>query len=373
MARLGVNGRELSVAGIELTGNVELVALRPGVFILMIMNRNLRVVLSPTETLQPGSVRGWTIWAILVLLAAAAPTAPASENTPRLPFAQWAEVPAEGQLVFGTLYQQSEAYYIWAGNQRHNITTRDDGENYGIDIRQGYFTFDYGLTERWAADLDVGATTVGWRSFNPGASVSETTGLMDVTLGVRYQIFNEGKTNADWLPHWLPTLTFRAAGIVPGGYDRHLAFAPGDHSAAIEPSLLFRKHIGWQGFGLWGDVLYRWMHTTGTDQYIAAVGLFQQIGGWELDVGYRHLQATSGENIVLTPGGQNPYWANITYPVDVREISESVDAGFSYTTRRHIRWGFHARKTLDGSNTDSKLWLGGYVDIPFDHLFGRGK
>jgi hypothetical protein len=50
-----------------------------------------------------------------------------------------------------------------------------------------------------------------------------------------------------------------------------------------------------------------------------------------------------------------------------------MQAGFSYTTRRHIRWAFHAQKTFDGRNTDSALWLGGSVDIPFDHLFGRGK
>ena len=280
-----------------------------------------------------------------------------------------------GQLVFGTLYEQSEAYYIWAGSQRHNITIHTtDGESYGIDIRQGYFTFDYGLTERWAARiLDIGATTVGWRSFDPGGGVQQTTGSMDSTLGVRYQIFNEATENAPWLPAWFPTLTFRAAGILPGSYNRHLAFDPGNHSAAIEPSLLLRKHVGWPGFGVWGDALYRWMHTNGNDQYVAALGVFQQIKGWELDVGYRHLQSTSGTDIGLQPGANSPPpWSGITYLTDVREISESMDAGFSYTTHRHIRWAFHARKTFDGRNTDSALWLGGSVDIPFDHLFGRG-
>ena len=45
---------------------------------------------------------------------------------------------------------------------------RIGGENYGIDVRQGYFTFDYGITEKWAADLNIGATTVGWRPFDSG-------------------------------------------------------------------------------------------------------------------------------------------------------------------------------------------------------------
>jgi hypothetical protein len=243
--------------------------------------------------------------------------------------------------------------------------TRVDGENYGIDVRQGYFTFNYGITKKWAADLNLGATTVGWRPFD-GGGIQKTTGVMDPTFGVRYQIFNETDSNA---PSWLPTLTFRAGAIVPGVYDRHVAFAPGNHGVAIEPSILFRKHLGWEGFGIWGDVLYRWEHTIGADQYIAAAGVFQQIKGWELDLGYRHLQTLSGEDIVLGPrtAGQSSTYNSITYPVDVREISDSLDMGFSYTTpKRHFRWGFHARKTYDGSNTDSALWLGASLDIPLD-------
>ena len=337
------------------------------------MNKNVAFELKLFGRMMPALGRRSMAVAGLALLAAAAQTALASEDEPRRPFAQWADVPAEGQLVLGTLYEQSEAYYIWAGGQRHNITIHaSNGESYGIDVRQGYFTLDYGLTERWAADLDFGGTTVGWRSFDPRGGVQQTTGVMDPTLGVRYQIFNEGKENAVWLPKWLPTLTFRAAGIVPGDFDRYIAFAPGNHSAAIEPSLLFRKHVGWPGLGVWGDLLYRWEHTNGTDQYITAGGLFQRIRGWELDAGLRHLQSTSGTDITRAPGG-GPPWSGITYLADVREISDSVDAGFSYTTRQHIRLGFHARKTFDGRNTDSALWLGGWIDIPFDHLFGRGK
>ena len=247
--------------------------------------------------------------------------------------------------------------------------TRIGGENYGIDVRQGYFTFDYGITEKWAADLNLGATTVGWRPFDNG-NIQKTTGLMDTTLGVRYQIFNE--TNNDTGCPWLPTLTFRAGAIVPGVYDRLLAFAPGNHGVAIEPSILFREHIGWPGFGVWGDLLYRWEHTIGADQYIAAVGFFQQIKGWELDAGYRHLQTLSGEDIVLgsgqtAPGAYNTSHSAIYYATDVREISDSIDAGFSYTTsKRHWKYGFHCRKTFDGSNTDSAFWLGASLDIPLD-------
>ncbi|HYA79239.1 MAG TPA: hypothetical protein VED19_01865 [Candidatus Nitrosopolaris sp.] len=309
-------------------------------------------------------VSGLTV-AWLVVWGSATATQ-ASEDEPRRPFAEWADVPLPGQLIFGTLYEQSEAYHVWEmGNDRMPANFRTGDENYGIDVRQGYFTFDYGITEKWAADLNIGATTVGWRPFDNG-NIQKTTGLMDTTFGVRYQIFNETNNDTGW--PWLPTLTFRAGAIVPGVYDRHVAFAPGDHGVAIEPSILLREHVGWPGFGVWGDVLYRWEHTIGADQYIVAAGIFQQIKGWELDAGCRHLQTISGEDIVLGPPtpGQSSTYQSITYPTDVRENSDSFDAGFSYTTsKKHWRYGFHCRKTFDGSNTDSAFWLGAYVDIPF--------
>ncbi|HWV98351.1 MAG TPA: hypothetical protein VNZ64_01540 [Candidatus Acidoferrum sp.] len=317
--------------------------------------------LKKVEAEIPGRTGGRTTLAALLCLLAAASALLASENAPRRPFAQWADVPPPGQLVAGAFYEQSEAYYIWAGNTRHNITLKTpDGESYGIDIRQGYFTLDYGLTEKWAADINFGATTVGWRSFDPNGGIQKTTGLMDTAFGVRYQIFNEKQQPSPWLP----TLTFRAGAILPGSYSRSIPFAPGNHSATIEPSLLLRKHFGWSGLGVWGDAWYRWNHTISTDQYMASIGLFQEIGHWELDAGYRHQQATSGEDIILV-GSQVPY-DGISYKSDVKEVSDAIEAGFSYrTVKRQVRYGFHARKTFDGRNTDSKLWLGAYIDIPF--------
>ena len=126
----------------------------------------------------------------LAALLALAQNLVASEDEPRRPFAEWADVPQQGQLIFGTLYEQSEAYHVWEmGNNRMPANYRTDDENYGIDVRQGYFTFDYGITEKWAADLNLGATTVGWRPFDNG-NIQKTTGVIDPTFGVRYQIFN---------------------------------------------------------------------------------------------------------------------------------------------------------------------------------------
>jgi len=283
--------------------------------------------------------------------------AQASENVPHAPFAQWATLPARGQLEVGAFYQESEAYYFWDADRRYKADWRQKGEHYGIDVNQGYLTFQYGITERWAADLAVGYTTAGWRYFSNvstnGASES-TTGLMDIALGVRYQLLEEACDS------WQPTLTFRAGAVLPGSFDEHFPFAPGVSSAAIEPELLLRKHFGWQGFGAYADGLFRWNKTSANDQYIVSLGFFQEFKGWELNAGYRHLQSICGDNISYDPATRF-----IDYPRAVRENNDSIEAGFSYTTpKRQIRWSFYSRTVSDGANTDKKFWIGGGVTVP---------
>jgi hypothetical protein len=79
-------------------------------------------------------------------------------------------------------------------------------------------------------------------------------------------------------------------------------------------------------------------------------------------VGYRHMQTISGGNIQYDPA--NPQ--DLYYPRAPREINDSIEAGFSYTTStRHWRYGFHTRTIFDGSNTDRKFWIGASIDIPF--------
>jgi hypothetical protein len=291
----------------------------------------------------------------ILLLASGTIGNRASENVPHRPFAYWADVPNAGQFIAGLVYEESEAYRIWTGNKMRTITVRASGESYGIDINQGYLTLQYGLTKKWSMDLSIGATTMGTRSFSPNNSITSTTGLMDWSAGVRYQLFNESEED----PSWIPTLTFRAGAVLPGTYNQGIAFAPGERSAGIEPEFLIRKHFGWTGLGAYADALYRWNRTTGNDQYFTVIGLFQQIKGWELDAGYRHFQTISGRDITLNNDG------SIDYPRDVREISDSIEAGFSYTTRKHqIRYGFHTRTVFDGSNTDKKFWIGASFDIP---------
>jgi hypothetical protein len=289
---------------------------------------------------------------VLFLTAAFVHRSKASENVPYRPFAQWADVLNKGQFVVGAVYEQSDSYDIWASGQRHDAP---EGASAAVHINQGFFALQYGVTMKWTIDFNIGVTRETWQDF-AGNNPETTTGLMDWSVGARYQIFNEAQAHSKWVP----TLTFRAGGVLPGSYDQHIPFSPGLRSASIQPELLLRKHFAWPGFGCYGDALYRWNHTTGNDQYIIALGFFQQFSQWELDLGWRHLQTLSGHDIVFLPDN------TVSYPRDPRENYDSLEAGFSYTTsKKHFRYGAHIRSILDGNNTDDKFWFGFSVDFPF--------
>jgi hypothetical protein len=309
-----------------------------------------------SKLISPRCLHGWAYSALpaaCVLLGLLQSFA--SETLPRKPFAEWADVPAERQFNIRFSYVEGEAYHVWYGREQKNISVKKQGEEYGIDPMYGVIAMEYGLTPRWTADLNVGYGTVGTRSYNPGAGSQSTSGILDVNLGVRYQIFHE----SDAQP-WLPTFAFRAGGILPGTYNKRFPFAPGSHSAAIEPSIYVKKHFGWTGFGAYGEASYRWMRTSGDDQYTAAVGFFQEICSWNFNAGYRHFQQISGDDLLPVPVG-----TPISYSPQVREISDAMEAGFSYTTTQRWKWGFYTTKIFDGSNTDSRFLISGYLEIPF--------
>jgi hypothetical protein len=276
------------------------------------------------------------------------------ENVPRKPFAQWADIPTPKQFIVTPWFMEGEAYHIWRGSKRENINYIQRNEDYGIDYTQGIIALQYGIAEKWAADLALGYTTVGTRSFDINGEPRSTSGLMDIPLGVRYQVWTENLEDGSWQP----TLTLRAGGILPGIFKRDFPFAPGMRSAAIEPSVLVKKHFGWEGFGAYADVLFRWNRTTGRDQYIVATGFMQDISRWTFNVGYRHLQTLSGDSI-------QGAGIVINYSPEIRENSHAIEAGFNYCTKKQqINLGFHTRKVLDGVNTASTLWMGVYADFP---------
>lgn len=276
------------------------------------------------------------------------------ENIPQKPFAQAAYLPEPKQFVISPWYNYSEFFNIWRGTKRESIEVNPGADSHGFDQNNGIVSVEYGIAPRWAADVTIGYTSVATRSFTPDGSVQKTSGLMDTTFGLRYQAFNEKTADS----HWVPTLTFRAGGIYRGTYDLDFPFAPGSGSVGIEVSMAAQKSFGWEGFGAFGNMGYRWMRSGGNDQWFAETGFFQHIKRFTLNLGYRHFANTSGDDI----GGSG---TSITYSRFVKEIAEQIEGGVGYTTpKRGINYQIYLRKTVDGRNTGSALTFGLYADFP---------
>ena len=79
---------------------------------------------------------------------ACAPVLCVTENVPHAPLGQWASVPEHGQLVVGPACQESRDCHFQAGDDRHTVDWRNEGEQHGRDINEGWLSLPRSLTKR---------------------------------------------------------------------------------------------------------------------------------------------------------------------------------------------------------------------------------
>src|SRR5262249_8808361 len=141
-------------------------------------------------------------------------------------------VPDKDQLIVTPWYAYSVFRKVWIGENKTSIEIfpKDDCE-----LNDGMLRLDYGVTERLALDLNMGATSVATRAWNPNNTPQSTAGLIDTQLGVRYRLLDGLATNADW---YVPTLTARVGGIIKGNYIINFPMAPGDGASGFELDML---------------------------------------------------------------------------------------------------------------------------------------
>ncbi|KAB2663676.1 MAG: hypothetical protein DVB31_10595 [Verrucomicrobia bacterium] len=203
--------------------------------------------------------------------------------------------------------------------------------------------------------ITLGYTSAATRSSSKTPDlVTNTSGRSDTVFGIRYEAARESEDHSGYMPD----IVLRAGGIYAGSYDKEFQFAPGSGSVGIEPSVVALKHFGWEGFGAYSHLGYRYMRSGGHDQWFAAIGAQQEIGRWTLNLGYRHFANTAGVDI----GGTPP---NITYSRQIMEIAEQLEGGFGYRDRGGRLYQFYLRKTIDGNNTSGALEFGAYASFAF--------
>ena len=256
-----------------------------------------------------------------------------------------AYLPIEGRFSLSGSYVFETFDEFWMGRKKARLP--DDIHQHTVSVG-----LEYGLLDDVALDLTLGYT----RSSFSGAD--DIDGLNDTTLGVRWRMLDEFRSDVSYLP----TLTLRLGGIIEGSYDTITTGAPhspGDGASGVETSLLFGKVFGSTDIGVSGDVGYRYRDSNVPDDFFVSVGLDKIFLEYILaGVRYRHTQGLSGIDI------GSPGFDPSRFP-EVKEISDNIQAELGYVGARGQYFGIIAAWTIAGRNTGKKLILGPVVSLPF--------
>jgi len=275
----------------------------------------------------------------------------ATENLPRIPFAESARLPEPNQFVVTPWYSYSVFRKLWIGDTKTSIEMKPKDD---FELNDGMLRLDYGLSRRFALDLTFGYTSAATRAWNPQNEPQTAQGLMDTQLGVRYRLLDESEDQR-W---YVPTLTLRLGGIIKGTYDADFPMAPGDGASGIEASVMLTKTLSQSGFGVYGEFGYRLRDNHVPQTIFGSAGVSETIKfNWAINslsiyAGYRGLYDLNGSDLTGTRVAAAPSdYINLSYTRSAQEIYHMGELGLAFTDRRGRRYFFSCAGPFDGRNT----------------------
>ena len=257
--------------------------------------------------------------------------------------AQTAWLPPAGELDISPSYTFQSFDEFWAGRDT-KVKLPDS-----VNQHTAWVGFDYGITDRWAADASLGYTWVA--STEAFGGNAKDDGLADTSLGLRYLLAKE----EDYECPFMPSIAIRGGVIIEGTYDENTPFSAGDGASGLEGSFLFTKTIC-PGFGLFGDIGYRARNHHVPDDLFGFAGLYVQYRALTASFGYRHVQSLSGQDI-----GPDPF----TFP-ELKEINQNLELSMGFSDQGGRLYQIFYAHTIDGRNTGEKDIVGASISIPLD-------
>jgi len=274
----------------------------------------------------------------------------ATENLPQIPFAEPARLPEPNQFVLTPWYNYSVFRKVWIGDNKTSIEVQP---KYDFELNDGMLRLDYGLSDRFALDLNIGATEAATRAWNPDNDPEIKYGLMDTQFGLRYRLFDE-RQHEEW---YVPTLTLRLGGIIRGTYDADFPMAPGDGASGGEASILSTKTFKCgAGFYLQGGYRLRNNHVPQT--VFGETGLSYTfkfdwvVNSLSFYVGYRGLYDLNGPDLQGERVAGTPHdFVPIDYTRTAQEMYQMGTLGLAFTDKHGRRYFFSCAHPYDGRNT----------------------
>lgn len=252
-------------------------------------------------------------------------------------------VPANQQIVASPSFVYSTFTKYWEGDQKSNLGARQNQYYAGV-------TLEYGMCENFAFDGTMGWVWSEFVDLPPGASALEDNGLYDSTIGVRYRIVDEFKSESKWMP----TMAVRLGGIIAGTYTAGSPFAPGDGASGVETSLLLGKQLC-PHFGLAADLGWRYRVDDVPQDIFGSFGAYYNIDWFTASAAYRGSYALSGPNIG-DPG--------FTFP-EVQEINHLFELSVGWMAKTGQSVQIFGAMNFAGQNTGDKRIIGVSASFPF--------
>ena len=150
-------------------------------------------------------------------------------------------------------------------------------------------SLSYGLSNRLAADVQVGYAKSKFPVVMGLAPQGGLDGLTDIQIGLRYKVLDE----LDGAPM---TVTLGVAGIIDGGYDTGALSAIGDGGSGGQAALAVGRSIG--PISLSGDIGYRTRSNDIPNEIFGAVNAsVSPVSGVSVYGGVSFVDSTSGIDI----------------------------------------------------------------------------
>lgn len=262
-----------------------------------------------------------------------------------------AYTPERNQLIASVAYQYQRYDEFWAGKTRVSL---DLATGFREQRQHAtYLTIEYGILDDLAIDATIGYS---WTEFHDGPKgIRDLTddGLTDTSFGLRYRVVDERTLTM------LPSITLRVGGVIKGTYDEAFPFSSGDGADAVETSALLARQLC-PGFGLYGEIGYRWRNNNVPDDLFGAAGIaVTYIKDVTLSVGYRHTESQGGPDI----GGPG-FGVTYGFP-QVKEVDQRIETSLSYADHGDRTYALYFAQTLNGRNTGEKSVFGISVSVPF--------
>lgn len=247
-------------------------------------------------------------------------------------------LPEAGKMVVTPSYVYQTFDEFWMGEAKVGL----GGE---LNQHTALLGFDWALAGDTALDASVGWV---WSEADGIFGDANDDGLTDTTFGLRQRFIDENDLNL-W---FVPSLALRVGGIIEGTYDENFPFSAGDGASGAEASLLGGKTIC-PGFGLYGDVGYRYRDGRVPDDFFGSAGVFLAWKFLSATAGYRFTEGLSGNDI-----GD----LGFTFPT-VKEISRNVEFSIGFTDPGGRYYQAFYAHTFDGRNTGERDIFGGSISL----------